>query len=147
MDLERLARTGRDFAERHRTKVRFLLAGAVNTVFGLAAFPVLYFLLSPLSLHYLVVLTISQVVCITFAFLTNKFMVFRTEGNIRAEYAKFVLFHAAYFVVNLAALPAIVNLSGLSPVWGQTLFAVAVIVTSYFWHSRVTFSTKKVIVG
>jgi putative flippase GtrA len=127
----------------HETKVRFLLAGALNTVVGLAAYPALFFLLAPLKLHYMVVLGITQVSCVAFAYLTNKFLVFRTVGNYLRESGKFVLFHLAYFLVNLVALPLLVEMFGMSPVWGQTLFAVAVIITSYFWHSNITFAPAR----
>jgi putative flippase GtrA len=86
---------------RHETKVRFLLAGALNTVVGLAAYPVLFFLLARLKLHYMVVLGITQVTCVAFSYLTNKFLVFRTVGNYLRESGKFVLFHLSYFLVNL----------------------------------------------
>jgi putative flippase GtrA len=123
-------------------KVRFLLAGALNTAVGLAAYPVLFFLLAPLKLHYMVVLGITQVTCVAFSYLTNKFLVFRTVGNYLRESGKFALFHLSYFLVNLVALPVLVEVVGMSPVWGQTLFAVAVIITSYFWHSNVTFASS-----
>lgn len=135
---------GRNYANQHKIKIRFLLAGAMNTVIGLAIYPSLYFLAAPLKLHYVVILTISQVVCITFAFLTNKFLVFKTSGNYLQESGKFLTFHLSYFLVNLAALPALVEVVGMNPVWAQTLFAVLVIITSYFWHSRITFSQSKV---
>jgi putative flippase GtrA len=127
----------------HETKVRFLLAGALNTVVGLAAYPALFFLLAPLKLHYMVVLGITQVACVAFAYLTNKFLVFRTVGNYIRESGKFVLFHLSYFLVNLVALPLLVEIFGMSPIWGQTLFAVAVIITSYFWHSHITFAPAR----
>jgi len=134
---------GRQLADRHQVKLRFLVAGAFNTVLGVAIFPALYFLTAPLHLHYLAILGMSQAICITFAFLTNKFLVFRTSGNYLREYGKFITFHLTYLLVNLAALPALVEIAGMNPVWAQTLFAVLVIVSSYFWHSRVTFSIHK----
>jgi len=136
---------GRNLADRHQTKVRFLLAGAFNTALGLATFPALYFLAAPLKLHYLTILTISQALCVTVAFLTNKFLVFRTSGNYLQEYGKFITFHLSYFLVNLVALPVLVEFAGMNPVWAQTLFAVLVIVSSYFWHSRITFSSSKAV--
>ncbi len=141
---QRCLETGRCLAGRHQTKVRFLLAGALNTVIGLAVYPALYFLAAPLKFHYLTILAISQVVCVAFAFLTSKVLVFRTSENYLRESGKFVTFHMSYFLVNLAALPALVEFAGMNPVWAQTLFAVLVIVTSYFWHSRITFSSTKV---
>jgi putative flippase GtrA len=80
---------------------------------------------------------------VAFSYLTNKFLVFRTVGNYLRESAKFALFHLSYFLVNLLALPFLVEIVGMSPVWGQTLFAVAVIITSYFWHSNITFSRPR----
>jgi putative flippase GtrA len=135
---------GLSLAGRHQTKVRFLLAGAFNTAIGLSVYPALYFLAAPLKLHYLTILVVSQSVCITVAFLTSKFLVFRTSGNYKKETGKFLAFHLFYFMVNLAALPLLVEFAGMHPVWAQTLFAVLVIVTSYFWHSRITFSPTKV---
>lgn len=128
---------------RHQTKVRFLLAGVLNTSVGLAVYPTLFIYTGHLKLHYLTVLAISQLICITFSFLTNKFLVFRTSGNYLLESGKFLSFHLSYFLVNLATLPALVEFAGMKPVWAQTLFAVLVIITSYFWHSRITFSLPK----
>lgn len=133
----------RELFRRHETKIRFLLAGGLNTAFGLTAYPVFFFLLKPVQLHYMVVLAITQLTCIAFSYLTNKFLVFRTKGDYLRETSRFILFHASYFAVNLAALPVLVEIVGLPPVWAQTSFAVAVIVTSYFWHSRITFAAKR----
>ncbi len=120
-------------------KLRFLMAGALNTVVGLAAYPILFWVLLPFKMHYLVILAITQVFCITFSFITNKLLVFKTAGNYLREYGKFIIFHLFYFGFNLIALPALVELAKLSPVWAQSFLAVFIIITSYFWHSRVTF--------
>lgn len=128
------------FAREHHVKVRFILAGFLNTAIGLGTFPVLYYLLEAHKLHYLVVLTISQALCITFAYITNKFLVFKTKGNYFSEYVKFITFHLSYFVVNLVVLPVMVNGFNFNPVIAQSFFAIMVIISSYFWHSRITFS-------
>lgn len=143
--LQSCVEAGQLLAVRHQTKIRFLLAGALNTAIGLGVFPALYFLAAPLKLHYLIIFTFSQVICISFAFLSNKFLVFRTEGNFLKESGKFLTFHLGLFLLNLAVLPSLVELAGMNPVWAQTLFAVLIIVTSYFWHSRITFSSSKVV--
>jgi putative flippase GtrA len=131
------------FAIRHQTKVRFLFAGVLNTAIGLAIFPLLYFLTAPLKLHYLVVLVMSQFFCVKFSYLTNKYFVFKTSGNHLNELGKFLSFHLFFFLANLATLPALVEFWGMDPVWAQTLFTLLVIVTSYFWHSRFTFTSLK----
>jgi putative flippase GtrA len=124
----------------HRVKIRFFFTGILNTVVGLGTFPALYYLLESRQFHYLVILTITQVLCICFAYLTNKFLVFKTKGNYANEFSKFITFHLSYFAINLVMLPLMVIGLNFNPVIAQTLFAVTVIVSSYFWHSRITFS-------
>jgi putative flippase GtrA len=115
----------------------------LNTVIGLAVYPALYFCVIPLRSHYMVILVISQILCVNFSFLTSKFMVFRTSGNYLREFLKFGMFYLSYFMVNLAALPILVELAGMNPVWAQMLFTVLVVISSYFWHSRITFSARQ----
>ena len=121
-----------------------MIAGAVNTGVGLLMYPFLYFALNRHEFGYLQILIMSQVVCISIAFLTNKYFVFKTRGNVLVEILKFVWFHGMYLVANLIALPVMVEKFGAAPVIAQTAFAVAVIVSSYFWHNKVTFTEKKI---
>ncbi|MDB5897664.1 MAG: hypothetical protein JWP41_1266 [Ramlibacter sp.] len=133
---------GAEFAQRHAQKVRYLLAGGLNTAVGLAAYPILYLLLKPQGVGYRGVLVVSQVFCIAFAYLTNKFLVFKTQGNYVRETLKFAAFHLAYFLLNLAVLSFLVERMQVPPVWAQMGFAVLVIISSYLWHSKITFSTR-----
>ena len=126
----------------HEVKIRFLFAGLFNTLVGLATFPILYFALSAYELHYLKVLSLSQIVCVCVAFITNKFLVFRTRGNYMAEFIKFISFHLTYFFINLISLPVLVEFLNFNPVTGQVMFAIVVIISSYFWHSKITFTPK-----
>lgn len=131
------------FLRQHETKLRFLLAGGLNTGFGLGIYPALYAVLAPLALHYTVILVIAQVISITFAYLTNKFFAFRTSGNYLREYGRFILFHLAHLGLNLMVLPFLVEIMQLSPPVAQTGYACIVIITSYFWYSRFTFRPKR----
>ena len=124
-------------------KSRFLIIGFVNTVFGLIFFPCLYLLTAPLGLHYIAILIISHTVCVTFSFLTTKFLVFRTLNNAFNEFLKFFIFHLLILSINLTALPALVEFVGLKPILAQFIFSIFIIISSYFWHSYVTFSKSK----
>ena len=128
---------------KHRRKIDYLVVGGINTVIGLSAFPALYFLTKPYQLHYMVVLAISQVFCVTVAFFTNKHLVFRTQGNHLSEYLKFSAFYSAYFVINLIVMPILVEFAGMNPVKSQILISIGIIISSYFWHSKITFAPKK----
>ena len=120
-------------------KVRFLLIGGINTAFGLTLYPLLYFILQPWDIDYLIILCISQFICISFSYFSNKYLVFQTRGNFHQEYLKFFLFHGIHFVLNLLCLPLLVEVAKLNPVIAQFLFSCAVIVSSYFWHHYITF--------
>ncbi|MEP6966748.1 MAG: GtrA family protein [Pseudomonadota bacterium] len=126
----------------HETKIRFLLSGAVNTLLGLAIFPALMLTLGRRGVHYMAILAISQVIMVTVAYLSAKFLVFRTRGAYFREFARFSTFYAASFALNLAALPLLVEVFHVRPIIAQSGFAVAIILTSYLWHSRVTFRPK-----
>ncbi|MDE8652348.1 GtrA family protein [Novosphingobium album (ex Liu et al. 2023)] len=119
---------------------RFLVAGGVNTVFGIAFYPALLWAVPTLRVHYMVALGVAQVVCLGFAFATHKFGVFRTRGtNWLREFGTFASFYLFNYAVNWAALPLLVELAGIPPVLAQTGFTLVLVATSWFWHSRVTF--------
>lgn len=119
--------------------VRFLIAGGVNTAFGLAIYPLLLWSMPALRTHYMVALGVAQAVSLCFAFATHKLAVFRTRGNWLREFATFASFYLANYAANWVALPLLVEVAGLPPVIAQTGFTVLLIVGSWFWHSRVTF--------
>jgi len=123
----------------NETKVRFLATGVFNSLFGLMMFPFFFYVLEEYNFHYLIILTISQFISIIFAYLTNKFLVFKTKGNYLDEFLKFISFHLTHFIINIIALPILVEFFKLQPVVAQIFFATLVIISSYFWQSRITF--------
>jgi putative flippase GtrA len=131
------------FIARHDKKMRFLIAGGVNTLVGLSVYPLLYLWLEPLGWNYIKILLLAQVICITFSFISNKYFVFKTKGNIQKEYVKFFLFHGFYLALNLVCLPVLVEKAGINPIISQTLFSIAIIISSYFWHNFITFKKIK----
>jgi len=120
-------------------KARFLVVGGINTVWGIAAYPILYLLLNPLGVHYLATLVLSYAVSIAFSFTTQKYVVFRTRGNIAKELSKFLGLQSVILALNLLALPLFVNATSGSPVAVQVVLSVFVAIVSYFFHNHVTF--------
>lgn len=119
--------------------LRFLAAGALNTAFGLAFYPLLLWAVPLFNTHYMIALGIAQAVCLCFAFSTYKFGVFRTRGDILREFTTFSGYYLFNYAANWAALPLLVELAGMSPVVAQLGFTAVLIVGSWFWHNRVTF--------
>lgn len=119
--------------------VRFLIAGAANTAFGLTIYPLLLWSVPALHGRYMIALLIAQVVSLCFAFATYKLGVFRTRGRLAREFTAFAGFYLFNYAANWAALPLLVEVGGLDPVVAQLGFTVVLIVGSWFWHNRVTF--------
>ena len=126
-----------------RRPLRFLAAGAANTAFGLAIYPLLLWSTPLLRTHYLLALGIAQAVSLCFAFATYKLGVFRTRGNLAREFGAFSSFYLFNYAANWAALPLLVELAGIPPVLAQLGFTALLIVGSWFWHNHVTFRRRR----
>ena len=121
--------------------LRYLVAAATNTIFGLAIYPALLWAFPVLQRHYMVGLLIAQVISLCFAYANYKIGVFRTRGRYAREITAFTSFYLVNYAANWAALPALVELGGIPPILAQLLFSLVIVAGSYFWHSRVTFRT------
>ena len=120
----------------------FLIVGVINTLFGLLVFPVFFYFFNSFTPNYLYILTLSTSTSIVFSFMTLKFFVFNTKGKIINEFMKFLIFHLIVFIVNLIALPLLVNYVINDPIISQTIFLIFVIFSSYCWHNWITFKTQ-----
>lgn len=125
-----------------RRPLRFLIAGGINTAFGLSFYPLLLWSVPTLQSHYMIGLAIAQAVCLCFAFTTYKLGVFRTKGHLLREFATFASYYLFNYALNWGALPLLVEAGGLSPIIAQSGFSLLLIAGSWFWHSRVTFRTE-----
>ncbi len=119
--------------------LRFFIAGALNTILGVGLYPALVWTFDLFREHYLVALGICQAICLVFAFATQKYGVFQSRGNTKAEFSKFATFYVGNYAANWAILPLLVEIGKIDPVIAQIAFTLVVVLGSYFWHSRITF--------
>lgn len=123
--------------------LRFLIAGGLNTLFGLGIYPLLLWSVPDLRVHYLIALAICQVLSVSFAFATYKLGVFRTKGAVLREFSAFSGFYLFNYAGNWLALPLLVEFGHIPPVAAQVGFTLLLAVASWFWHSRVTFRRRE----
>lgn len=131
------------FYHQHALKLRFLLVGGCNTLLGIALYPVLYALLTPLRQHYTLLLLITQIICISNSYLTNKYFVFKTKGLNFWEYLRFTFYYNLVFLLNLIMLPVLVKTMHENPAKIQLVLNIFIAVGSYFWHTHLTFKQRK----
>lgn len=123
--------------------LRFLIAGAANTALGLSIYPLLLLWVPALQARYMMALGIAQAICLCFAFATYKLGVFRTRGtNILREFTTFSSFYLFNYAANWLALPVLVELGGIPPIYAQLGFTLILILGSWYWHNYVTFRSK-----
>ena len=127
------------FIYRHEEKLRYLIVGGWNTVFGYLLFIVLYGLLGE-RVNYVAILVASYIVSITNAYFCYKFLVFKTKGNYLREYLRFYLVYGLAFLINLALLPVMVEILSINPVISQGLIVFFTVIVSYVGHKNFSFN-------
>lgn len=124
-------------------QLRFLAGGGVNTLFGLAIFPVLLWAVPVLRTYYMAGLLIAQAASLVFAFCVQKYAVFRARGGfVPEEFAKFSSFYLGIYAANWLVLPLLVEGLGWTPEWVQAGFVIVTAIGSWFWHRGVTFRNR-----
>jgi putative flippase GtrA len=121
-----------------RQEVRYLIAGAWNTVFGYGVYAGLLYLFRP-WVHYMVIALVGNVLAITMAYVTHKLFVFRTTGNVLREYVRFYGVYGVTAVLGLVALPFCVEVLGMSPYVAPLLILGGTVLMSYLAHSHFSF--------
>ena len=114
------------------------MVGAWNTVAGYVIFVLIYLALSA-HLGYLVIAMLAHIAAVTQSFLTQRVLVFRSEGYWLAEYVRFHLAHLASLGIGLAGLWLFVERFGLPPLLAQAILTAMVVILSYFVHRHFTF--------
>jgi putative flippase GtrA len=118
---------------------RYVVAAGFNTAFGLAIYPALLWTFPWLRVHYMVGLLVAQAASLCFAYSSYKLGVFQTRGRYAREITAFLSFYGVNYAANWIALPALVEFAHIPPIVAQLMFSGVVMITSYFWHSKVTF--------
>jgi putative flippase GtrA len=121
-------------------KIRYLLIGVINTVFGYFVTVFFYYSLTNL-VHTLAILALAHIVAISFSFFTNKIVVFKTKKNWMSEYLRY------FFVYGNTALVAILLTWILTdytdiPFWlVQGLILPFTVIVTYLSHKKYTFKS------
>jgi putative flippase GtrA len=134
----------------HEEKLRFLVVGGWNTVFGMAALWVLERLIpyGPGSVMGVaiglvaakqVVLATAWIVGVTHNLFTFKLLVFRTKGDWLREYARMYVTYAGMFVIQSVAVQLLSAWLGWSLFLANLPTLAIVTVVSYLGHKHFTF--------
>ena len=119
-------------------KLRFLVVGGWNTLFGYLSFYVLY-LLAADRLHYLIIANLAHFVAVTQSYVMQRRLVFRSDAPIASEFLRFNASHVGTLLFGLLAMALLVEAAGMSPLIAQAIVILMSVVLSYLLHSRLSF--------
>ncbi|MDD5169559.1 MAG: GtrA family protein [Syntrophales bacterium] len=133
----------------HQTKIRFLIVGVWNTIFGYGAFIILNevfnLFLSPRYMAYMAANVFGSVLGITNAFFFHKHFTFKSRENgwdALREYFRFAGTYLFSFLIGLILLPVFVELLGMTPPVAAAALLLICTVFSYLGHSRFSFRSR-----
>lgn len=122
-------------------KIRFILAGGINTIFGYIV-GVSFYLLMHKYLGIILISVLANIPSISFSFCMHKYFVFRTRGGFWKEYFKSYLVYGYVVAVGIFVLKILVDYLDWSIYPAQVVAILASIFFSYIGHARFTFVKK-----
>jgi putative flippase GtrA len=119
-------------------KIKFLVVGGFNTVFGFAVFSILQLALGA-QITYFGSLYGAHIVSSTVAFILYRTYVFPVSGPWLRDYYRFQLIYVVPLLVNTFLLPFFVHLVHLDVFVAQAVTTVLLAVASFFGHKYFSF--------
>jgi putative flippase GtrA len=120
-------------------RLRYLVVGAGNTVFGYLCFVAVH-LLAGARLGTLATLVLAYAIALPVTFLAQRGLVFRQGGALAPQALRFAIANTSIFVANLVVVPLLVDRLGWEPLRVQLGFVAASTVLSYLAHKHWSFA-------
>jgi putative flippase GtrA len=124
-------------------RVKFVIAGSINTAFGFACFATFETLLGDVT-GYMLVLLLAHVSSVLFAFTVHRRFVFRVTGSVWRDLWRFESVNLTSLGINALLLPICVEVGSLPVLVAQALVTCVIAVVSWLGHSRFSFYRKAV---
>jgi putative flippase GtrA len=132
----------------HQKKVRFVLVGVWNTIFGYLIFVFCDYLFERFFSHryiaYMSAAVLSNILAIINAYVFHKHITFRSSvrgKGILIEFARFFSTYLFSMILGLILLPVSVEVFGIEPRISAALLIPVTAIISYIGHSRFSFKT------
>jgi putative flippase GtrA len=122
-------------------KIKYILVGGFNTVFGYAVFYTIYlFLIKHIS--YVLVILISHLINATIAFLLYRTLVFKNRNPIIPSFVKFNIALTSQLLLNLACTIILVEIVNFNVTSSQFIAVIISALFGYFAHKNFSFNEK-----
>jgi putative flippase GtrA len=135
-----------DFVVKHHVKLRFLIVGIWNTIFGYLVFigfdSLFTHLLSKRYAAYMSAAVLLNILAIINAYIFHKYITFRSgiKGiGILFEFFRFSTTYLVTFCLSLILLPFFVEITYMTPKIAAAFVILCCTVISYLGHSKFSF--------
>ncbi len=132
--------------QEHQTKLRFILVGIWNTIFGYLAFVSLDYLFTDLFSKryeaYMSAAVISNILAIVNAYVFHKYITFKSTVKgfgIIYEFLRFSTTYMVTFILGLFLLPLSVEILKITPKIAAALLIILFTGVSYLGHMKFSF--------
>jgi len=119
-------------------RIRFVIVGAFNTLFGYATFSLFYLALGR-YVNYLILVTIAHFIAVGVAFTLYRRHVFRASGAVFGEFLRYNIAVLGNFGTGLLIMAILVQYFRLHPVIAQGIVIIALTISNYLAHRYFTF--------
>jgi putative flippase GtrA len=126
-----------------REKILYLIVGGCNTLVGYSIGVGLYEAFGG-NVSIVWIGVTSNILSITFSFLSYKILVFRTKGKWLSEYIKAFLVYGGIALLGVSSLWFFVDKMKISIWYSQALVMGVTVIISYIGHSRFTFRRREI---
>jgi putative flippase GtrA len=140
---------GMEILIKHWIKVKFVLVGVWNTIFGYLVYIALDIvfdrLFSKRYAAYMSAAILSNILSITNAFIFHKYVTFKSNVKgfgIIIEYIRFTSTSLSIFFLGLLILPIFVEILHIDPKISGALVIPITIIVSYFGHAKFSFKNS-----
>ena len=130
-----------------KLKVRFVMVGIWNTIFGYMVFFILDTILEDIFtkryFSYMSAMVLGQIIATINAFIFHRYVTFKSEvkgKDIVFEFFRFCMTYVVTFLLSLILLPFFVEIIHLHPRIAAAIVMLICTLISYMGHSRFTFN-------
>ena len=120
-------------------KLRYLLVGGFNTVFGYLLF---VFMVSFWGWTYKAALIIGYIISTNVAIFTMRYYVFRSAENLKQEYIKAWSVYLSTMLLNYAAMFVMVDILNINELGAQAFYTLFSVAFTYIMHKYFSFYHK-----
>lgn len=122
-------------------KIKYLLVGSYNTLFGYLTFVLIFYNFSDVASHSLL-LGITHFIAVTHNFFTYKRWVFNVKENLLKNYFKFHQICLLLYIINLILFLCFTKMMNVNLYFAQGLILIIIIILGYFMNKNYSFAIK-----